>query len=178
MKKATIYTRKGDCGETSLIGGTRVAKDHIRVEAYGTIDELNANIGLLINCLEKEQQAFLEKIENNLLNIGCHLAKEEDDNTPIAPQEINELEKEIDRIENQLPPMHDFILPCRGEGAARANICRTICRRAERRIITLQHDNPVSPCAMEYINRLSDYFFLLQRSLAANPEKKWEKPCK
>ena len=178
MKKATIYTRQGDCGETSLIGNTRVPKDHPRVEAYGTIDELNAAIGLLCSHLPQEERTLLEGIENNLLTIGYILAHDKECNTNIEEHTMQELEQAIDRIEGQLPPMHSFILPCKGEGSARANLCRTICRRAERRIVTLQRECSVASRILQYINRLSDYLFLLQRLLCEGEEKKWEKPCK
>lgn len=178
MKKATIYTRGGDSGETSLIGGTRVPKDHPRVEAYGTIDELNASLGLLATHLEPREQSIIEKAENTLLDIGCDLAREESRDTAVNATSIQALEQAIDTLEEELPPMHDFILPSRGEAAARANLCRTICRRAERRIVTLQREHPVAPGTLQYINRLSDYLFLLQRHLCEGEEKKWEKSCK
>lgn len=177
MKKATIYTGCGDNGTTSLTHGTRVPKDHPRVEAYGTIDELNACIGLLHACLPAEHHTTIERIENNLLTIGCALADEQYNQAPIKEEEIALLEQEIDRLETDLPPMHKFILPCSNEAAARANLCRTVCRRAERRLVTLQREYPATPCTATYINRLSDYLFLLQRQLAAGAEKKWEKPC-
>lgn len=177
MKKATIYTGGGDKGETSLVRGTRVPKDHPQVEAYGTIDELNACVGLLCAALPAEQRTFIEQIENNLLTIGCTLADEEGCKAPFASEHVTMLEEEICRLEESLPAMHKFILPCRGEGAARANLCRTVCRRAERRIVTMQREQPVADAISVYINRLSDYFFLLQRQLAEGEEKKWEKPC-
>lgn len=177
MKKATIYTGCGDKGSTSLTHGTRVPKDHPRVEAYGTIDELNACIGLLCAALPTECHPFIERIENNLLTIGCALADEKNGTATIGEQEIDALELEIDTIEAALPPMHKFILPDKSEAAARANICRTVCRRAERRLVTLQRECPTAPAAATYINRLSDYFFLLQRQLTEGAEKKWEKPC-
>ena len=176
MKKATIYTGGGDHGETSLVGGTRVPKDHPRVEAYGTIDELNATLGLLATILPCEKRLFIEDIENNLLTIGYILAQETESNT-FDQKEIEKLQKTIDEIESTLPPMHKFIIPCNGEGAARANLCRTVCRRAERRITTLHKEQPVQESIMIYINRLSDYLFLLQRQLSKGEEKKWEKPC-
>lgn len=177
MKKATIYTRTGDSGETSLAGGTRVSKDHARVEAYGTIDELNASLGLLATILTCEEKAFIQQIENTLFTIGCHISHEGACNGTIGKKEIQALEDAIDRAEAQLPPLYAFILPCEGEAAARANMCRAICRRAERRITTLQKEAPVAQSIMQYINRLSDYLFLLQRKLAQGAEKKWEKPC-
>ena len=177
MKKATIYTGSGDDGSTSLTHGTRVPKDDPRVEAYGTIDELNACIGLLCAALPAEQHPFIERIENNLLTIGYAIADEKNGNTAIDEQETAALEQAIDALEASLPPMHKFILPGNDEAAARANMCRTVCRRAERRLVTLQRECPTAPRAAAYINRLSDYFFLLQRQLTEGAEKKWEKPC-
>ncbi|MBQ4063051.1 MAG: cob(I)yrinic acid a,c-diamide adenosyltransferase [Bacteroidaceae bacterium] len=177
MKKATIYTGCGDDGTTSLMHGTRVSKDHPRVEAYGTIDELNACIGLLCACLPAEHHTLMQRIENNLLTIGCALADETDSTPTIAEEDITTLEEEIDKLEASMPPMHKFILPATNEAAARANLCRTICRRAERRLVTMQRECPTAPCTATYINRLSDYLFLLQRQLAEGVEKKWEKPC-
>ncbi len=177
MKKATIYTGCGDDGTTSLMHGTRVPKDHPRVEAYGTIDELNACIGLLCAALPTEQHPTMQRIENNLLTIGCALADETGCTPTIAEEDIATLEKEIDKLEASMAPMHKFILPATNDAAARANLCRTVCRRAERRLVTLQREYPIAPCAATYINRLSDYLFLLQRQLACGVEKKWEKPC-
>lgn len=177
MKKATIYTGCGDDGTTSLMHGTRVSKNHPRVEAYGTIDELNACIGLLCAALPTEQHPTMQRIENNLLTIGCALADETGCTPTIAEEDIATLEKEIDKLEASMAPMHKFILPATNEAAARANLCRTVCRRAERRLVTLQREYPIAPCTATYINRLSDYLFLLQRQLACGVEKKWEKPC-
>ncbi|MBO7301507.1 MAG: cob(I)yrinic acid a,c-diamide adenosyltransferase [Bacteroidaceae bacterium] len=179
-KKATIYTATGDNGTTSLIGGTRVAKNHPRVEAYGTLDELNAHLGLLAASIHNTKiVAFIEEIENNILTIGCGLACKDAGNIRTIPVEkISILEKEIDLLEASLPPMHDFILPSSDEAPARANLCRTVCRRAERTMVAVKEHSEVPQESMVYINRLSDYLFLLQRFLHNGKEKKWEKPCK
>ena len=179
-KKATIYTATGDNGTTSLAGGTRVTKNHPRVEAYGALDELNAHLGLLAASIDDARiVAFIEEIENNILTIGCGLACEDSGRTPtIEPEKIATLEKEIDLLEASLTPMHEFILPGGGEAAARANLCRTVCRRAERAMTTVKEQSEVPQESMRYINRLSDYLFLLQRFLHNGKEKKWEKPCK
>lgn len=179
MEKATIYTRTGDNGTTSLRGGKRVSKDHPRVEAYGTLDELNAHIGLLAAALDENShtRSFLMKITNTLFTIGSNLATEEVGNT-IDESHIHELETAIDTLEASLAPMHGFILPADEETAARANVCRTVCRRAERQIVTLDKEQPIDPTAMKYINRLSDYLFLLQRHLLNGKEKLWQKSCK
>lgn len=178
MKKATIYTGTGDSGTTSLIGGTRVPKDHIRVEAYGTLDELNAYLGmLLVVAGEKCPATWIERIEGNLLAIGSYLATDGEVSCPIAEDEIKALEGMIDMLEAELPPMHKFILPGGNEAAARANVCRTVCRRAERIIISLSREIGISPVIQVYINRLSDYLFLLQRLFLDGKEKIWEKHC-
>ena len=179
MEKATIYTRTGDNGTTSLRGGKRVPKDHPRVEAYGTLDELNAHIGLLAAALDENSHTrrFLMKIANTLFTIGSHLATEEPCTT-IEESHIHELETAIDTLEASLTPMHGFILPADEETAARANVCRTVCRRAERQIVTLDKEQPIDPTTMKYINRLSDYLFLLQRHLLNGKEKLWQKSCK
>ena len=179
MKKATIYTGTGDNGTTSLCGGTRVAKDHPRVEAYGTLDELNAHLGLLTASLDNGATIdFIEEIENCIFTIGCHLANEESKDSPVSDSDIERLEKEIDTISSSLPPLKSFILPAGSEQAARANVCRTICRRAERQMTTLGKEHNVAPLAMVYVNRLSDYLFTLQRQLLGGKEKIWQKPCK
>ena len=178
-KKATIYTGTGDNGMTSLVGGSRVAKDHIRVEAYGTIDELNAHLGLLSVALNDEQtKLFIEHVEHNMLTIGCNLADEKKEKYSLPEEEIAILQKAIDELEKSMPAMHEFIIPGGTEAAARANLCRTICRRAEREIVSMQRECEVEQNVMVYINRLSDYLFLLQRQLLNGNEKKWEKPCK
>lgn len=178
MKKSAIYTRNGDKGTTSLIGGKRVAKCHPRVEAYGCIDELNAHIGLLMAAISTHpQQHILEGIANNLFNIGSILACEE--STADVPQSaIEKIEEQIDTISALLPQQKGFLLPPTAESAARANLCRTVCRRAERKVIALAEENEVSATICSYINRLSDYFFVLSRLLCSGAEKYWEKHWK
>jgi cob(I)alamin adenosyltransferase len=179
MKKATIYTCTGDSGNTSLAGGTRVAKNHPRVEAYGTLDELNAHLGLLAASIDNAATiGFIEGIENCIFTIGCHLANENNQESPVNESDIEKLEREIDTISASLPPLKSFILPANSEQAARANVCRTICRRAERVMVTLGKECTICPCAMIYMNRLSDYLFVLQRQLMDGKEKMWQKPCK
>ena len=177
-KKATIYTGTGDNGTTSLVGGNRVAKDHQRVQAYGTIDELNAHLGLLTVALDDEHtRLFIEQIEHRMLTVGCRLAGG-DDRYTLTEEDITALQQAIDELEAALPAMHEFIIPGGTEAAARANLCRTVCRRAEREIVGLQRECEVPQNILVYINRLSDYLFLLQRQLHCGNEKKWEKPCK
>ncbi|MBR7166744.1 MAG: cob(I)yrinic acid a,c-diamide adenosyltransferase [Bacteroidaceae bacterium] len=176
MKKAIIYTRTGDSGTTSLMGGKRVSKDHPRVEAYGTLDELNAHLGLLAATMhEHEECSTIEQIMNNIMTLGCYLAREEVETTcPVTEESIATLEKHIDELYSHLAPLRGFILPSCDEASARANLCRTVCRRAERRIITLAQHAEISPLATSYVNRLSDYLFALSRILDTEDEKTWE----
>lgn len=179
MGKAVIYTGTGDSGETSLIGNIRVRKNHPRVEAYGTLDELNAHLGLLCAALEDcTIKVFIEQIENEIMTLSSYLATGQECSCPTGKDKIEALENAIDALEAELPPMHAFILPGDNEAAARANLCRTVCRRAERAIVTLSESCMIEKNAMVFINRLSDYLFLLQRKLAGDTEKKWQKSCR
>ena len=166
MKKANIYTGTGDCGSTSLGSGTRVPKDHPRVEAYGTLDELNAHLGLLAASLNDCRTIdFIAEIENSIFTIGCHLAAEDRHCDPVGGNDIEKLEREIDTISASLPPLKDFILPANSEQAARANVCRTICRRAERRAIEAIETYNLDATTVIYLNRLSDYLYALGRTI-------------
>jgi len=164
-----IYTKTGDQGFTSLYGGKRLKKDDIRIEAYGTIDELNAFIGLCASSLEnKDLKLFLQKIQSRLFTIGSNLASDPEKEmiTPdILPADIQDLELKIDEWDQVLPGLRYFILPGGGERASYAHVCRTVCRRAERRIITLAEYSDVEPLIITYVNRLSDFFFVLSRIL-------------
>jgi cob(I)alamin adenosyltransferase len=168
-----IYTRTGDDGSTSLYGGNRVQKDNIRVDAYGTIDELNSFMGFLIDHLPAgEIKSFNEKIQHILFNIGAVVATVEEkylDKLPkILSSDISKIEEEIDRMEVDLPPMTNFILPSGHPQVSMAHICRTVCRRAERSIVKLTHVETVHEqvhVSIKLLNRLSDYFFVLSRKL-------------
>lgn len=176
MKKTTIYTRNGDKGTTHLAGGSKVEKDHIRVEAYGTLDELNAHLGILAaNIQDNEQRSIIENTINNIFSIGCYLAQEKESQSPVSPESIAGLENCIDNINAQLPILNNFILPIGSNASLQANLCRTICRRAERRIVTLSHKEKTDTQVLAYINRLSDYLFSLSRLLNTKEEKEWEK---
>lgn len=176
MKKAAIYTRTGDQGSTSLIGGIRVEKDHPRVEAYGTLDELNAHLGLLIKEMDTHaHKEIVENIINNIFTISCYLAHEVECNSPINQQDIVLLEEIIDHTETALQPLRGFLLPGGNSASLQANLCRTVCRRAERRIITLSHTEKTDASIIAYINRLSDYLFSLSRLLNDKEEKFWRK---
>ncbi len=189
-----IYTKTGDKGMTSLCDGTRLLKDDIRIEAYGTLDELNANIGLLISLLQSRiskegehyvvnQIDFLIEIQEELFVIGGQLAcaKIKDEDLFFTKELIKEIEKNIDKLSLQLPQQHCFVLPGGILPAAQSHVCRTICRRAERRVITLSHIAAVLPEIFKFVNRLSDYFFTLSRYLNNNSglsEKTWENTCR
>lgn len=175
MKKAAIYTRTGDQGSTSLIGGARVEKDHPRVEAYGTLDELNAHLGFLVMEMgEHTHKATVENIINNIFGISCYLAHEDESKCPINRQDFVLLEEIIDRTETKLKPLSGFLLPGGNSASLHANLCRTVCRRAERRIITLSHTEKTDKTVIAYINRLSDYLFSLSRLLNDKEEKFWK----
>jgi cob(I)alamin adenosyltransferase len=164
-----IYTKTGDKGETGLFGGARVPKNHIRVEAYGTVDELNSYIGLLRDLVDTPQyKAVLKDIQDRLFNIGSVLASDPSKNmiTPdIKLSDIQMLENEIDTMENDLPPLKNFILPGGHSTVSFCNIARTVCRRAERMVVALNTNENVTPSVMEYLNRLSDYLFVLGRKI-------------
>lgn len=162
-----IYTKTGDKGSTSLLGGSRVSKDDMRIEAYGTVDELNTHIGMLISLFENEKLAKqLVSIQSLLFNIGSHLAAEDDahPSLPVLKEAyVKDLELAIDHMETSLEPMTSFILPGGSTAIAQAHICRTVCRRAERRIIASEIDSKFLELIVQFINRLSDYFFVLSR---------------
>ncbi len=183
-----IYTKTGDKGTTSLYGGTRVAKNHIRIEAYGTVDELNSWLGLIRdqNINEKHKNIIIN-IQNNLFTIGALLATPINKETlkngkkrlkikKISDEHIELLEKEIDRMNDVLPPMTHFILPGGHTAVSYCHITRSICRRAEREVVKLTESEPIEDGILKYLNRLSDYLFVLARMLTKNlqaEEIKW-----
>ncbi|WP_303014491.1 cob(I)yrinic acid a,c-diamide adenosyltransferase [uncultured Bacteroides sp.] len=171
MKKSLVYTKTGDKGTTSLVGGTRVPKTHVRLEAYGTVDELNSNLGLLNTYLQNEdERGFILGIQHKLFVIGSHLATDQEKTrlksaSIISAGDIESIEREIDKLDEQLPELRAFILPGGSRGAAVCHICRTVCRRAERRILALSETTTVSPEVLAFVNRLSDYLFVLSRKI-------------
>jgi cob(I)alamin adenosyltransferase len=170
-----IYTKKGDKGESSLLGGTKVRKDNIRLEAYGTIDELNAYIGHIHDQkISENHKDILLKIQNQLFNLGCLLAfdgRKSQIKLPVITKEsILDLENKIDKMEKKLPPLTEFILPCGHPVFSLCQITRTICRRAERRIVTLRSEQKISANCLKYLNRLSDYLFVLARLILKEKE--------
>lgn len=195
MKKSLLYTRTGDAGTTSLIGGERVAKNSPRVCAYGAVDELNAMVGLVqAHCAAippsdaDRQLTTLLSINNTLFNIGAYLAtpsplKEEMTEEPACPipslpARLTELEHEIDLLDSEVPQLRQFVLPGGSIAAAHAHVARTVCRRAEREILDLSSTGAyVDPTVITYINRLSDYLFILARylnHLTSTPEITWK----
>lgn len=189
-----IYTKTGDNGKTSLCDGSRLPKDDMRIEAYGTLDELNANIGLLIAMLQSDTHEEnlvhdnklterLEQIQAELFVIGTELAYTECKvKTIVSTKEmIKMIEGDIDEMASQLPTHHHFILPGGTLSAAQSHVCRTVCRRAERRIVTLSQMTTYPAEILEFVNRLSDYLFILSRYLNNNSrkgEKTWENTCR
>lgn len=187
MKKSIVYTRTGDRGTTSLVGGTRVPKTHIRLEAYGTVDELNAHLGWLHTYLPDEtDRNFILRTQHKLFAIGSHLATDQEKTqlksaSVITPEDVESLELEIDRLDEQLPELCAFVIPGGSRGAAVCHVCRTICRRAERRILTLSETCTISPEVLAFVNRLSDYLFVLSRKINFDERSNeifWNNSCK
>jgi cob(I)alamin adenosyltransferase len=185
-----IYTRGGDQGQTSLVGGQRVSKNALRIESYGTVDELNSFVGLARTTVEEsatrhpEFAAFaviLKRIQHELFNLGSILATLPADVHPKQPQitdaEISRLEKEIDEANQQLPLLRSFVLPGGSRMEAELHICRTVCRRAERLLVSLSGEESVPLEAIRYLNRLSDAFFVWSRwvnAILGRAEVLWE----
>ncbi len=164
-----IYTKEGDSGQTSLFGGRRLSKHHLRIESYGTIDELNAYLGLLRdNVPDEEVNEVLKNIQDRLFTIGANLASDPDKELPapdLREEDVQLLEKEMDRMDENLPPLKNFILPGGHTTVSFCHIARTVCRRAERLVVALAHEEEVAEIILKYMNRLSDYFFILARKL-------------
>jgi len=176
-----IYTKTGDKGETSLFGGKRLLKNHIRIEAYGTVDELNSYIGMLGDVIEKaETKVILKEIQDRLFTIGANLASDPDKEMQVpdvVDADIELLEKNMDEMEKELPALKHFILPGGHMSVSFCHIARCVCRRAERITIALQQESPIEAIIVKYLNRLSDYLFMLARFQAKEvgvEEVKWE----
>jgi cob(I)alamin adenosyltransferase len=162
-----IYTKKGDSGETSLIGGNRVKKNHQRIEAYGTVDELNSFLGLVRDtAANKDQENLLLDIQNLLFTVGSTLAAAEGNkmNLPqLQEKDLSTLEDAMDAMDEELPALKNFILPGGDLAASYCHVGRTICRRAERKVVSLAGATTIDPLIIKYLNRLSDYLFTLAR---------------
>lgn len=193
MKITKVYTKTGDNGTTSLVGGIRIGKADIRLEAYGTVDELNSHLGLLAallpagdnNLPDSDYRRTIEQIQSILFNVGTHLATDLSQ-TPLYPSArlpegaTKQLEEEIDSTLSLLPEAQGFVLPGGTPAAAQAHVCRTVCRRAERRVVALAAEAEVGLEIQTYLNRLSDYLFVLAKKLnfiAGESEKMWHNPC-
>lgn len=172
MRIDKVYTKGGDKGETSLIGGDRVSKASARIECYGTIDELNATIGLMIESLGESAAGphfvpILRRVQNELFNLGCELATPDPDRRAKMPhvelRHIDGLERDIDAVNDDLPVLTSFVLPGGGWPSAYAHLARTVCRRAERLVVALAEHEDVGPLAVQYLNRLSDALFVWGR---------------
>ena len=183
-----VYTKTGDSGTTALFGGTRVPKDNIRIESYGTVDELNSYIGLIRDQeMNSQYKTILIEIQDRLFTVGAILATPPEkevlkngekrlQNLGIVESDIELLENEIDTMEDALPQMTHFVLPGGHSTVSYCHIARCVCRRAERLAVHLNHSEPIEPIAIKYLNRLSDYLFVLARKLSFDlkaDEVKW-----
>lgn len=166
-----IYTKTGDLGQTSLYGGKRMSKANIKIDAYGTVDELNAHIGLVKDVCKEIQQDVLLAIQEKLFVIGAFLATPEDKENKffenVKELDIEQLEHEIDLMNETLTPLTKFILPGGHQYVSYCHIARTVCRRAERIVVALSEIENINPLIIKYLNRLSDYIFVLSRFLAS-----------
>jgi cob(I)alamin adenosyltransferase len=185
--KSMIYTRSGDSGTTALFGGGRVPKDHPRVVAYGEVDELNSTIGVAIAFMSnKRLTGTLTLVQNELFNIGAELASESGGEKSAAharaftsaEEKTAALESLMDEMDAALPPLTTFILPSGSQAGALLHLCRTVCRRAERAVVTLSHQETVNPDLARYLNRLSDLLFVMARHVNhadGSAEAEWRK---
>lgn len=187
MTKSLVYTCTGDNGTTSLVGGVRTKKNDIRVEAYGSVDELNANLGVLATFPTLDQQAhdLIIYCQHKLMNIGAYLATpypagERHECEGITLAAVERIESAIDHLDEGLPPMKGFILPGGTGTAAQIHVCRTMCRRCERRIVGLAEETYIDPMVLRFINRLSDFLFVFARfnnMYRQVNEVVWDKNC-
>lgn len=177
-----IYTKSGDLGQTSLLGGKRVPKDHPRVVGYGDVDELNAVIGVVRSHVRADLSRFLLGVQKDLFALGAQLADpsrkvaSKRAKAAISPARVRRLEKAIDTREARLPPLRAFVMPDGPPGAAHLHVARAVCRRAERSVVTLARETEVDPRIVVYLNRLSDLLFVLARyesHKAGSAEERW-----
>jgi cob(I)alamin adenosyltransferase len=184
MRIDKVYTRGGDTGETSLIGGDRVRKDAARIECYGTVDEVNATLGLVVEALvtsaaRAHMTPILRRVQNEMFNLGCELATPDAARRAVLPRiakrHVDALEHDIDAVNDELPPLTSFVLPGGGPASAAFHLARTVCRRCERLVVALDADERELPIA--YLNRLSDALFVWGRWCAlkdGHPEPLWD----
>lgn len=179
VRLTRIYTRAGDAGETSLGDGSRVPKTDLRIEAYGTVDELNSFVGLaLAGDLPDEFRPWLERVQNDLFDLGADLSvpleDERRERLRVTAEQVERLEELCDLVNERLEPLRSFVLPGGTEAAARLHVARAVCRRAERLAVALAADHSVNLSALAYLNRLSDLLFILARAANAGvPEPLW-----
>ncbi len=165
-----IYTKKGDDGTTGILGGVRLPKHHLRIDSYGTVDELNSFVGVLRDQLSNDDMVNdLVIIQEELFTIGSHLASDPEKNRMKLPdlreEDVARLEEKMDQMDAALPEMRSFVLPGGHPAVSAAHVCRCVCRRAERLCVALAENESVDPLILRYLNRLSDYFFVLSRQL-------------
>jgi cob(I)alamin adenosyltransferase len=181
-----IYTRTGDEGDTALFGGGRVSKDHERVDAYGTVDELNAILGwAVLHVADEQAPVRIETIQHDLFALGADLAtppptgaRVRPGTPPLPEGRVAEMERWMDEADEELPPLRAFVLPGGSPGASALHIARTVCRRAERGVVRLARSEAVDPVVVKYLNRLSDLLFTLARlenHRAGQPDREWRK---
>lgn len=167
-----IYTKAGDNGQTGLIGGRRVSKADLRIDAYGTVDELNSWIGLVCDqAVNNTRKEVLKEVQDRLFTIGAELATDPEKAPKqvmpaIVPADVTLLETSMDAMDDELSELRAFVLPGGHESVSFCHLARTVCRRAERLVITLNETSPVDPLVIQYLNRLSDYLFVLSRKMA------------
>jgi cob(I)alamin adenosyltransferase len=179
VRLTRIYTRGGDRGETSLGDGQRVAKTDARIEAYGTVDELNSFLGAVLAApdLPEEFRPWLERVQNDLFDVGADLSvplEDERQRLRVDPRQVERLEELCDLVNARLEPLKSFVLPGGGEASARLHVARAACRRAERAVFALAEEAGVNSAAVSYLNRLSDLLFILARSAARGDEPLWK----
>lgn len=168
-----VYTRTGDRGDTGLADGSRLPKEHPRIRALGDVDELNSHVGALrAFALPPETDSVLERVQHELFDLGAELALP--GQTRLCDQNVHALERALDRLNGDLPPLKEFILPGGGPAAAQAFVARAVCRRAECGLWHLHRQDPMADAALAYINRLSDLLFVIARSLAVGNEVSWQ----
>tara|TARA_B100001013_G_C24608343_1_gene442044 strand:+ start:921 stop:1499 length:579 start_codon:yes stop_codon:yes gene_type:complete len=169
VRLTKIYTKSGDKGETSLGDGQRVPKDHQRIVAYGTVDELNSVLGLFLSSGAGDESGLIQSIQNDLFDVGADLCVPENEDTEqnrlrVTAKQVERVEEAIDRINADLPPLNSFVLPGGSTAASWCHLARTVCRRAERELVTLAGSESINPEVTRYLNRLSDLLFVLARS--------------
>ena len=178
MRITKVTTKTGDQGDTTLGDGSRVSKDNARIQCLGSIDELNASIGLALVTSTEDHAAELESIQNDLLNIGGELSIPLVEKPLLHADRVDFLEKRIESINKQLLPLEEFIIPGGNETGARLHVARSICRRAERNLVSLKNTEKLSTNILKYLNRLSDYLFVLARlviDITGCKETQWDR---